>query len=405
LTAVAGSLALAGLTAGPAAAAAPTEATAPAAVEPAATIEASPEAAADAAATESDEPTPSAPAAEPSAPAAEPSAPAAAPSAPAAEPSAPAAEPGPPAQRAVVSEPAVSAARAPAATPPGRVQARRRGRRLAGAQTEPPNSPDRDAHSCTIRGDGRSNHLVGTEGDDVICGGGGDDRIEGLGGRDVIRGGPGNDTIDGGDGDDFLDGGPSRFGEHDPHGHDYLSCGSGYDAFASRGEGEVAAADCEQPLFSFPAGSIQERISVERPPEPTPVSRGGGLGPVDAPARAGLAIGALRRLVAAGKRGPVAVAERELVVEDGAIRLDLECLAGSLDRSGGVTLVGLRGGSAELAAARFRCDRIGRIAVELRASPELERLLEGGKEVRARLVVRLGRRTKRVVVTVTASAP
>ena len=48
-------------------------------------------------------------------------------------------------------------------------------------------------------------HIVGTEGDDVLSGGDGDDLIEGFGGNDVLTGGLGEDVLRGGEGDDILD--------------------------------------------------------------------------------------------------------------------------------------------------------------------------------------------------------
>jgi Ca2+-binding RTX toxin-like protein len=49
--------------------------------------------------------------------------------------------------------------------------------------------------------------IVGTSGNDLLCGGGGNDTIRGLGGNDRIIGGAGNDTIDGGSGHDDISGG------------------------------------------------------------------------------------------------------------------------------------------------------------------------------------------------------
>jgi Ca2+-binding RTX toxin-like protein len=66
---------------------------------------------------------------------------------------------------------------------------------------------------CTVIGtEGHDNGvagpaLVGTEGDDVICGLGGNDQIRGLGGNDILRGDSGSDELIGGVGDDTLDGG------------------------------------------------------------------------------------------------------------------------------------------------------------------------------------------------------
>ncbi|MBA2618376.1 MAG: PD40 domain-containing protein [Rubrobacter sp.] len=59
--------------------------------------------------------------------------------------------------------------------------------------------------TCDITGNGE---IIGTAGDDVICGGPNNDTIDGLGGNDVILGGAGNDTLVGADGRDTLNGGP-----------------------------------------------------------------------------------------------------------------------------------------------------------------------------------------------------
>ena len=73
-----------------------------------------------------------------------------------------------------------------------------------------------------------SEHLVGTNGDDVIDGHDGKDLIEGRGGNDRLFGGKHDDRIYGGDGDDRL------YGEK---GNDYLDGGAGRD-FLDGGEGD-----------------------------------------------------------------------------------------------------------------------------------------------------------------------
>lgn len=55
-----------------------------------------------------------------------------------------------------------------------------------------------------IEGNGRDNHLTGTNQADTILGRGGDDRIDGRGGADFIVGGRGEDRLDGGNGRDVL---------------------------------------------------------------------------------------------------------------------------------------------------------------------------------------------------------
>lgn len=73
-----------------------------------------------------------------------------------------------------------------------------------------------EAPRCPGRENARGNHLVGTNGPDVIrggpkrdviCGLGGNDRLIGLGGNDLLVGGAGDDVLLGGGGKDVLDGG------------------------------------------------------------------------------------------------------------------------------------------------------------------------------------------------------
>jgi Ca2+-binding RTX toxin-like protein len=75
--------------------------------------------------------------------------------------------------------------------------------------------------TCTIRGTGEPDALVGTDGNDVICALAGDDVVNAGLGNDLVFGGQGNDTINGDDGSDLL------IGEA---GNDTLDGGSGFDA-------------------------------------------------------------------------------------------------------------------------------------------------------------------------------
>jgi len=61
-----------------------------------------------------------------------------------------------------------------------------------------------------IRDSDGDRRIVGTDGDDLICGDDSNETIEGLGGDDRIYGGEGDDTVEGKDGDDLLDGGAGR---------------------------------------------------------------------------------------------------------------------------------------------------------------------------------------------------
>jgi hypothetical protein len=61
-----------------------------------------------------------------------------------------------------------------------------------------------------IQGTARRNVLVGTRGDDALCGGGGNDTLRGLGGNDRLVGGTGKDTLKGHGGRDRFLGGSGR---------------------------------------------------------------------------------------------------------------------------------------------------------------------------------------------------
>jgi Tol biopolymer transport system component len=75
-----------------------------------------------------------------------------------------------------------------------------------GAETipNPPAVPGKPGVSCTRSGNRRANRIIGTPGNDVLCGKGGKDRISGRGGRDVVSGGSGRDRLRGGAGRDRI---------------------------------------------------------------------------------------------------------------------------------------------------------------------------------------------------------
>jgi uncharacterized repeat protein (TIGR01451 family) len=88
--------------------------------------------------------------------------------------------------------------------------------------------------SCTIdasAGNGLG-QILGTPGDDVICGGPAAEYIAALGGDDVVFGGGGNDRIAGGEGNDVLLGGP---------GNDQLAGGTGNDRLFGQADNDQAA--------------------------------------------------------------------------------------------------------------------------------------------------------------------
>jgi Putative glucoamylase/RTX calcium-binding nonapeptide repeat (4 copies)/Protein of unknown function (DUF3131) len=85
---------------------------------------------------------------------------------------------------------------------------------------------------CTITGSSRSETLVGTRGDDVICAGAGNDTIRAGGGDDVVFGDAGADRIGGGAGDDSLYGDDGADDLRGGLGEDVMSGGPGADRLA-----------------------------------------------------------------------------------------------------------------------------------------------------------------------------
>jgi hypothetical protein len=325
-----------------------------------------------------------------------------------------------PASPAAASAEARPAHHAPSSRVPsahgGRAQAASRGSRLETAQhsIDEPQSHTEFPH-CTIRGGPGDDTLHGGPGNDIICGGGGNDVIHGGGGNDSIRGGPGDDTLDGGPGnddvrgeggrdvvnggagDDVLDGDsppvPLPNGQEGvqflPERRDQISCGEGDDAYAFDSKDQVAA-DCEHGFFvsrNSPAGAVDTTIGAARPAPNTPTTAASSI--LD-----------LRRANAAGMRQLVAVAERDLVLEGGVIKLVLGCNSGSVGWPAQVKLVGAGRGHGKLATAKFSCVALAPITVELRPSRRLSHLLAKGKEVQARLVVQIHGRKVRAQVTI-----
>ncbi|MFQ5497189.1 MAG: 6-bladed beta-propeller [Nitrosopumilus sp.] len=95
----------------------------------------------------------------------------------------------------------------------------------------------------TINACGKSqseyNHIVGTNGDDILQGTSSDDLIFGLGGSDVIIGNDGNDCIFGGDGDDIISGNGGDDTITGNTGHDILRGQSGSDVLYSNHGSDV----------------------------------------------------------------------------------------------------------------------------------------------------------------------
>ncbi|MEO1132938.1 MAG: calcium-binding protein, partial [Cyanobacteria bacterium J06639_1] len=86
-----------------------------------------------------------------------------------------------------------------------------------------------DEPPSVITGDGTSNSLGGTDGDDVIRGRRGDDRLRGLSGDDTLDGGRGRDRLFGGNGRDSLIGRADGDRLYGNDGNDTLLGGTGSD--------------------------------------------------------------------------------------------------------------------------------------------------------------------------------
>jgi hypothetical protein len=94
---------------------------------------------------------------------------------------------------------------------------------------------------CTVVGTpGDDEKLIGTQGDDTICGLGGNDRLLGFSGDDVLHGGAGDDALlgnsgadvlFGGEGDDILNGGDDDDALFGSDGDDTGNGGAGDDTF------------------------------------------------------------------------------------------------------------------------------------------------------------------------------
>lgn len=102
---------------------------------------------------------------------------------------------------------------------------------------------------CTVTGAGT---IVGTAGNDVICGSPGNDNISAGGGNDVVYAGAGDDTVDAGTGKDIVfggfgadrivggDGDDTLFGDQ---GTDFISAGGGNDIASGSEDADVVVGD------------------------------------------------------------------------------------------------------------------------------------------------------------------
>jgi hypothetical protein len=95
---------------------------------------------------------------------------------------------------------------------------------------------------CTILGTDANETLIGTIGDDVICGLGGNDRLYGSSGTDILCGGDGNDKLYGGGGSDWLQGGADNDKLYGGSSDDLLEGGDGDDRHYG-GNGEDTCID------------------------------------------------------------------------------------------------------------------------------------------------------------------
>lgn len=105
--------------------------------------------------------------------------------------------------------------------------------------------------SCTVRGTGGNDRLVGTAGPDYFCALEGNDTILGLGGDDIVYAGGGADRVEGGAGHDRIYG---------SLGADILVAGSGNDVvYASMGADRVLAGPGNDVVFARDA--LLDRIA------------------------------------------------------------------------------------------------------------------------------------------------
>ena len=88
--------------------------------------------------------------------------------------------------------------------------------------------------------------VVGTSGDDIICGSNSADSLDGAGGNDYINGGGGGDTLIGGPGADRLlggDGGDKICANDGVKGNDIVDGGPGTDTYSADKKDKVSAAE------------------------------------------------------------------------------------------------------------------------------------------------------------------
>ena len=111
-------------------------------------------------------------------------------------------------------------------------------------------------------GDGRSEAISGTPGDDVIDAGLGDDTVLGLAGEDQINGGEGRDVLDGGSGDDTLAGGDEGDQLRGGLGYDSLLGGGGHDSLDGGAGDDLLAGGAGRDTLTGGAGYDTYRFEL-----------------------------------------------------------------------------------------------------------------------------------------------
>ena len=92
-----------------------------------------------------------------------------------------------------------------------------------------------------LKGRGGADHLWGDVGKDHLIGNRGNDHLWGSRGSDKIWPGKGNDTVDAGYGDDLIY-------ARDPHGLDYIDCGTYCDQVETIHRDDKTRSNCERAL-------------------------------------------------------------------------------------------------------------------------------------------------------------
>jgi hypothetical protein len=146
----------------------------------------------------------------------------------------------------------------------------------------------------TIKGNSKSNYLIGTTHDDTIYGYGGNDTINGNGGYDVIYGGDGNDVINvSGPGRSKIYGGNGSDTIYAANGEkDTIDCGPGQDRAVIDSFDVVK--NCEVVEIGGNSGSSSGSNSVIHRTSPKPKTGGKSVSPLQSDARTRRAVAPAR---------------------------------------------------------------------------------------------------------------